>query len=79
LDLAASGDKEEMLTTQNYLFGLLNKQQFYNNFVVLNSISCTVQRKKRFSSSGKPTQHQHGCTAKKKLAALYKESVFLRL
>jgi len=68
--LAASGDKEARLAMQNNLFSLLNKQQFYKNFVLLNSTSYTVQWKKLFSSTVTPTQYHCGCTAKKKLAYL---------
>jgi len=70
MNLAAPGDKEARLATHNNLLSLLNKQQFYKNFVLLNSASYAVQRKKRFSSTGTPTQYQYGCTAKKKLADL---------
>ena len=70
LDLAASGDKEARLATQNNLFSPLNKQQFYKNFDLLNSTSNTVEWKKLFSSTGTPTHYQYGCTAKKKLAYL---------
>jgi hypothetical protein len=80
LDLAASCDKEARLDTQNDLFfNLLNKKHLYKNFVSLNSTSCTVQRKRRFSSTGTPIQYQYGCTEKRSTLIFNKESLFLRL
>jgi hypothetical protein len=79
LDLAASGDKEAKSAMQNNLFSSLNKQQFYKNFVLLNSTSYTVQSKKRFFQLACQFSTNMDVRQRRNSLIFNKESVFLRL